>query len=163
LTGFLHELVEANTKLLSELTEYQKTLVTGDIGDIERATPKLDRVAGKIRFLDEERRAFVDEYYLLRGWDGLRNFSSLSIWIKEVGVTDEEAAAFERAIDARMKLIEVLAEVDAQNSLNITLIGQGMSFAEASLKALLGFDNNPPTYGPSASDEDGPSLLDAQA
>jgi hypothetical protein len=162
-TDYLLKLCEANRKLLAALKDYQKLLVEGDPGTIERATPKLDRLTGAIRSLDETRRAFVDDYFNQRGWDGVRNFTAIAEHIKATEVTDEEAAAFERLTESRVRLIEILAEVDAQNSLNLTLIGQGMSFAEVSLRALLGFDSNPSTYGPSDGAEDGPSLLDARA
>jgi len=167
LTGvaeYLEALIDANHDLLYRLVEYQKVLVAGETDEIEHATPGVDRLAGKIRIIDEERRVFVDNYFREKGLTGPRNFSAISEKVMEIGVTDEESIAFERAKTARMKLIEVLAEVDAQNSLNITLIGQGMTFAEASLRALLGFDNRPESYGPASDDEDeGPSLLDAQA
>jgi hypothetical protein len=160
---YLEELIEANRELLGILNEYQKVLVKGDTDEIEKSTPALDRHAGKIRMIDEKRRAYIDEFFLSRGWDGPRNFSAISNNVSEIGVTDEEGAAFERTASSRMSLIEVLAEVDATNSLNITLIGQSMSFAEVSLKALLGFQTETTTYGPSIECDDGPSLLDAQA
>jgi hypothetical protein len=163
-TCFLVEITDTNRKLLDTLNHYQDLLVEGKTDSIERATPGLDRLAGEIRILDEKRRAYVDEFFLQRGWTGPRNFSAIAERIKTSGVSDDEAAAFERASFARMKLIEILAEVDAQNSLNLTLIGQGMSFADLSLKALLGMDENTSTYGPAeGGNEDGPSLLDAQA
>jgi len=161
--NYLVELTDANETLLTALNEYQNLLVEGNTSAIEKATPALDRLAGKIRILDEKRRAFVDSFFVQKGWNGPRNFSSIAEHVKNAGVTDEEAAFFERASVARMKLIEVLAEVDAQNSLNLTLIGQSMTFAEVSLRALLGLDNKPATYGPTEPGEDGPSLLDRQA
>jgi len=163
-TCFLDDITDTNRKLLDALNHYQDLLVQGDTNSIERATPVLDRLAGEIRVLDESRRAYVDDYFLQRGWSGPRNFSAISDRVRNSDVSDDEAAAFERASIARMKLIEILAEVDAQNSLNMTLIGQGMSFAEVSLRALLGMDNSTPTYGPpEGGNEEGPSLLDAQA
>jgi hypothetical protein len=160
---YLEELTEANRRLLDALGGYQKLLIAGESLAIEKATPALDRHAGRIRRLDEERRAFVDDFFIQRNWNGPRNFSAISEHVSEAGVTDEEAAAFEKAAAARMKLIGTLAEVDAQNSLNLILIGQGMSFAEAGLRALLGLDRDPSTYGPGMPTEDGPTLLDAQA
>lgn len=162
-TGYLDELTVRNRNLLDALTTYQKLLVGGESADIERATPAIDRLAGGIRCLDEKRRVCVDDFFVRMGWDGPRNFSAISERVLRNGVTDEEAAAFEQASRARMELIRVLAEVDAQNSLNMTLIGQGMSFAEVSLKALLGVEKDQSTYGPSEGEDDGPSLLDAQA
>jgi hypothetical protein len=160
---YLESLTEANRKLLVALKDYQELLVTGEPRAIEQATPRLDRLTGDIRCLDERRRAYVDDFFNVRGWNGVRNFSAIAERVMASEVNDEEAAAFERLKDARTNLIAVLAEVDAQNSLNITLIGQGMSFAEVSLRALLGLEDNPTTYGPSDGGEDGPSLLDARA
>ncbi len=162
-TEFLYELTEANRKLLNGLKAYQDLLIEGDNADLERATPRLDRLTGEIRCLDEERRAFVDAYFLNCGWDGPRNFSAIREKIRQSGVTDEEAAAFERASRARAMLIEALSEVDAQNSLNITLIGQGLSFAEVSLRALLGCNEKQVGYGPDDETGEGPSFLDATA
>ncbi|MCX6645793.1 MAG: flagellar export chaperone FlgN [bacterium] len=163
LNNYLVELTETNRDLLSVLKKYQKILVQCDTKTIEKATPGLDRLAGQIRMIDEKRRQYVDSYFSSRGWDGPRNFSALADRIKNTGVTDEQAAAFDRTASSRMDLIEILAEVDAQNSLNITLIGQGLSFAEVSLKALLGFENDKSSYGPSNDPDNGPSFLDAQA
>jgi hypothetical protein len=160
---YLEELSDLNSKLLDVLKAYQRHLVSCETDTIEKSTPGLDRFAGEIRLLDERRRAFVDDFFISHGWTGSRNYSGISDHIRRHGVSDDEAAAFERVSQARMKLIRILAEVDAQNSLNITLISQGMSFAEVSLKALLGFDSNPLTYGPDDMGEDGPSILDAQA
>lgn len=163
MNAFLVELTDANRELLKALKEYQEVLVRGDTGTIEKATPGLNRIAGKIRVIDENRRLYVDEFYTIKGWDGARNFSALAEKIRQIGVTDDEGAAFDRAASSRMALIEILAEVDAQNSLNITLIGQSLSFAEVSLKALFGYENDKSTYGPSDETESGPSILDAQA
>ena len=160
---YLEELARRNRKLLDALHDYRKLLVAGKTSEIERATPLLDRLAGEIRCLDETRRAFVDDYFIQEGWSGPRNYTTITERIREIGVTDEEAAAYDRVSRARLELIEVLAEVDAQNSLNLTLVGQGLSFAEVSFRALLGLDRTPSTYGPSEGDDDGPSLLDAQA
>ena len=160
---YLEGLADANQRLLAALKEYQDLLVSGKPEAIEKATPHVDRLTGEIRLLDEERRAFVDGYFLKMGWDGPRNFSALASRVMSCGVNDDEAAAFERANRARSSLIRALAEVDAQNSLNLTLIGQSMSFADISLRALLGCRDKPPTYGPSQSDDEGPSLLDRQA
>jgi len=160
---YLRELTQLNLKLLGALTEYRRLLIEGATDAIERATPKLDRIAGEIRVIDEKRRMFVDSYFTAHDWNGPRNFSAISERVRESDVSDEEAAAFERASRARMELISVLAEVDAQNSLNLTLIGQGMSFAEVGLKALLGLERNPSTYGPTEGAEEGPSFLDAHA
>jgi hypothetical protein len=162
-SSYLDELARRNRILLDALGKYQALLVSGESHEIERATPPIDRLAGEIRCLDEKRRAYVDDFFNEMGWDGPRNFTAMSDHVKEIGVTDEEAAAFDQASRARMELIRVLAEVDAQNSLNLTLIGQGMSFAEVSLRALLGLDKDPSSYGPSEGEDDGPSLLDAQA
>jgi hypothetical protein len=163
-TCYLEDLTAANTRLLDALNKYQDLLVQGDTASIEKATPRLDRLAGEIRVLDEKRRAYVDDYFTCHGWDGPRNFSAIANRVRELGVSDDEALAFERASVARMKLIEILAQVDARNSLNLTLIGQGMSFAEVSLRALLGMDSETSSYGPAEDgNEDGPSLLDAQA
>ncbi len=162
-TEYLNDLTQANRKLLEALKKYQNMLVEDDTDLIEHATPGLDRIASEIRIIDEKRRAFVNDFFIQRGWNGPRNFSAIADHVSETGVSDNEAAAFERVSQARMELIQVLAEVDAQNSLNLTLIGQGMNFAEVSLKALLGLDNNPTTYGPSDGGEEGPSFLDAQA
>jgi hypothetical protein len=161
--GYLEELTQANRNLLVSLKDYQKLLVGGETLDIERATPKVDRLTGKIRILDETRRQFVDSFFQNRGWEGPRNFTAISEKVKQSGVTDEEAAAFDRVVKARAGLIDALAQVDAQNSLNITLIGQGLSFAEVSLRALLGCDDRKSGYGPDDETGDGPSLLDARA
>jgi len=162
-TLYLEELTDANRKLLLTLKDYQDLIVNNDNNSIENSTPMLDKAAGKIRALDEDRRAYVDSFFKLMGWDGPRNFSSIGEKVMSHGVTDEEALAYNRAAQARMTLIGILAEVDAQNSLNLTLIGQGLSFAEVSLRALFGFGDNPATYGPDDHGNDGPTLLDAQA
>lgn len=163
LNDYLVELTEANRELLRILKKYEKLLVQGETEKIEKGTPGIDRLAGKIRVIDETRRIFVDDFFNAQGWDGPRNFSALALKIKIMGVSDDEAAAFDRAAASRMDLIEILAEVDAQNSLNITLVGQSLSFAELSLKAIFGFDTRKSTYGPQNDPESGPSLLDAQA
>jgi len=163
ITSYLESLAEANVRLHAALKEYQNLLVMGETDAIAKATPHLDRLTIEIRRIDENRRAFVDDFFLKMGWDGPRNFSSIAEHVKAHGVNDDEAAAFERARIARAKLIEALAQVDAQNSLNMTLVGQSMSFAEISLRAILGCHDKPSTYGPSDSDGDGPALLDAQA
>lgn len=163
LTVFFYELIEANKRLLAALNDYQQLLVTGKTDAIEKATPQLEQITHEIRRLDEKRKEFVDEFFQQKGWEGPKNFSSIVELVKAEGVNDEEALAFEKARNARGELIEVLARVDAQNSLNITLIGQSMSFAEISLKAILGFNDKPSTYGPSDDSDKGPSLLDAQA
>jgi hypothetical protein len=161
---YLESLAESNLRLLAALKEYQDLLVTGEPEAIEKATPVVDRLTIEIRRLDESRRAYVDDFFIKHGWNGSRNFSSIMEHVLMRGVNDEEAAAFERCKYARTRLIQALAEVDAQNSLNLTLIGQSMSFAELSLRALLGCHDKPQTYGPSDNDDDdGPSLLDAQA
>jgi hypothetical protein len=159
---YLEQLTEANVRLLGALKEYQELLVLGETEAIERATPYIDGLTGEIRTLDEHRRAYVDNFFKEKGWNGSRNFSSIARHVEHEGVTDEEACAFERAGKARSRLILALAEVDAQNSLNLTLVGQSMSFAEISLRALLGYNDQPSTYGPSADTDDGPSLLDEQ-
>lgn len=162
--SYLEGLADANRRLLAALKEYQDLLVTGEPEAIEKATPHVDRLTIEIRRLDETRRAYVDDYFVKNAWTGPRNFSSIMENVLAYGVNDEEAAAFERCNSARSRLIQALAEVDAQNSLNLTLIGQSMSFAELSLRALLGCHDKPPTYGPDDRDDDGgPSLLDAQA
>ena len=162
-TTYLEELTDANIKLLQSLKSYQDLIVEGENESIEHATPRLDRSAGQIRILDEQRRAYVDDYFQSHGWDGPRNFSAIEERVMSLGVSDDESIAFERAAHARMVLIEILAEVDAQNSLNLTLIGQGLSFAEVSLRALFGFGENPATYGPDDHGNDGPTLFDTQA
>jgi hypothetical protein len=163
-TLYLERLVEANKRLLAALKEYQELLVTGELNAIETATPYVDRMTNEIRRIDEDRRAYVDHFFMEVGWNGPRNFTAITEYVSSKGVNDDQAMAFEQAKEARAKLIQALAEVDAQNSLNITLIGQGLSFADLSLRAILGCTDRPSTYGPSDCDEDdGPSLLDAQA
>jgi len=160
---YLEELTDANRNLLKILKNYQDLLVQGENESVEHATPRLDRAAGQIRMLDEARRLYVDGFFKQMGWTGARNFSAIEEKVMALGVTDEEALAFNRALQSRMVLIGMLAEVDAQNSLNLTLIGQGLSFAEVSLRALLGFGDNPNTYGPDDPGNDGPNFLDARA
>ncbi len=162
-TDYMERLAQANGKLLENLRAYQDVLVKGENDPIEKATPALDRLAGQARCIDEERRAFVDDFFAHMGWSGPRNFSAIAEKVRKIGVSDEEAMAFEAASRARMRLIEVLAEVDAQNSLNLILIGQGLTFADVSLRALLGLEKNRSAYGPSNPTDDPPSLLDAQA
>ncbi len=163
LADYLGELTEANMRLLSALDDYQILLVKDDTSSIEQASPHLDRLTGEIRCLDEARRVYVDDFFRKQNWDGPRNFTAIKERLSESGVTDDEATAFERMSKARAELIEALAEVDAQNSLNITLIGQSLSLAEISLRALLGCDEKKMDYGPEGDAEDGPSLLDAHA
>jgi len=160
---YLEQLTEANVRLLGALKEYQELLVLAETDVIEKATPHIDRLTGEIRTLDEKRRNYVDNFFRKKGWAGSRNFTSIAEHVKDEGVSDEEACAFEKANMSRSRLILALAEVDAQNSLNLTLIGQSMSFAEISLRALLGCGDKPSTYGPSQDSDDGPSLLDEQA
>ena len=162
-TEYLEKLTEANRNLLKALREYQAVLVSGKPEEVEKATNLVDRLTSAVRILDEERRIFVDRFFVSRGWNGPRNFSAISERVKESGVNDDEAAAFDRAARARMGLIEVLAETDAQNSLNLTLIGQSMNFAEVSIRALFGCNDEPTVYGPDKGEEHGPSILDAQA
>ena len=163
LTKYLEDLCDANERLLSTLRKYQSLLVSGESSTIEKATPQVDRITSEIRRLDENRRIYVDDFFRSREWDGPRNFTAITSRVMESGVNDEEAAMFERAQKSREKLIELLIEVDAQNSLNITLVGQGLSFAEISLRALLGANDKPVTYGPKGESDEGPSFLDAQA
>ncbi|HDS30749.1 MAG TPA: hypothetical protein ENN67_06870, partial [Firmicutes bacterium] len=62
LTGvadYLTELTEANRDLLVALKKYQQLLINGNPVEIERETPALDRLTGKIRILDEKRRLYV--------------------------------------------------------------------------------------------------------
>lgn len=161
-SNHLENLCHANQNLLRALKEYQKLLISGENESVGRATPHIDRLTSQIRRLDEDRRLFVDDYFVRNGWEGARNFSAIADHVRSAGVADDEAAAFERCQNARARLIAVLAEVDAQNSLNLTLIGQGLNFAEVSLRTLLGVEENHSTYGPGEMADEGPSFLDAQ-
>lgn len=162
LSAYLDSLTELNIRLLAALREYQDLLVDGAPGNIEKATPIVDRLTNEVRRLEEERRKFVDGIFSANGWTESRNFSNIKARVEAEGVSDDDAVAFERATRSRSNLIEILAQVDAQNTLNMTLVGQGLTFAEVSFRTLLGSMNKQDGYGPSKSSEEGPSFLDAQ-
>jgi len=162
LASHLDELKETSQELLEVLNEYQSFLVEGNLAKIEEITPRIDKLAGKVKLLDNSRKQLIEEFFERMGWTGPKNFSSLAKLISSKEISDEEAAAFERVKRSREELIKVLAEVDAQNSLNITLINQAMSFADVSLRMLLGAESGAETYGPKGEENAGPSFLDAQ-